>query len=117
MELRLSDKLLLMKIKLALTTEKLTEYGQNNFAEYIYTNLGQMYQEMELMNRTKDAADSARHLTRVIDYLDEIENILLACKMGIRLPLEESTMSTVRDLKMEINEVLRRELFTPQLVH
>ncbi len=117
MELRLSDKLLLMKIKLALTTEKLEEYGQDNFAGYIYTNLGQMNMEMEQMNRADDTANSALHLGSVLSCLDEIENILIACKLGIRLPLEESTMNTVRDLKTEIKEVIRRELFVPQLVH
>jgi TATA-box binding protein (TBP) (component of TFIID and TFIIIB) len=116
MKLNLSERLLLMKIKLALTTEKLMEYNQESFAGYIYATLAQMNDVIDSIRSSDDRFENATKMGRLVEHLTEIENVLLACKVGIKLPLDESTLNTVQQVKAELKELIRREQFVAATV-
>jgi hypothetical protein len=111
MKLNLSDRMLLLKIKLALTTEKLMEYNQESFAGYIYTILAQMNDVFDAIRSSDEKNQNIERMHRLVELLTEIENILLACKVGIKLPLDKSTLNTVQQVKAELKELIRRKQF------
>lgn len=111
MKLNLSERLLLLKIKLALTTEKLMEYNQESFAGYIYTSIAQMNDVFDAIRQSDNHGENEARMHRLVEHLTEMENILLACRVGIKLPLDESTLHTVRQVRAELKELIRREQF------
>lgn len=113
MKLNLSERILLLKIKLALTTEKLMEHNQESFAGYIYTTIAQMNDVFDAIRCSDEKAENVERMHRLVEHLTEIENVLLACKVGIKLPLDESTLHTVQQVKAELKELIRREQFVP----
>lgn len=113
MKLNLSERVLLLKIKLALTTEKLMEHNQESFAGYIYTTIAQMNDVFDEIRSSDDRLENTERMNRLVEHLTEIENVLLACKVGIKLPLDESTLYTVQQVKTEMKELIRREQYVP----
>lgn len=111
MKLNLSERLLLLKIKLALTTERLIEYNQESFAGYIYTSIAQMNDVFDAIRQSDEHEENGIRMHRLVEHLTEIENVLLACRVGIQLPLDESTLHTVRQVRAELKELIRREQF------
>jgi hypothetical protein len=117
MEFRLSDKILLLKIRLAYVTEKLTDYGQVNFAGYIQTNVSQLYLRLDELKDSGSVEEVEEKMQAVISYLDEMENIFMACKVGVRLPMEENVLGALRDIKTELKELIRRQMFSKQITN
>jgi hypothetical protein len=112
MEYRLSDRILLMKIKLAFATEKLGQLGQNNLSSYVYNYVTQLFNELDEMKYSTEPDEVENRMQSVLNYLGEIENVLLTFKVGVAAHFDESTLTAVRDVKNEIKELIRRKAYS-----
>lgn len=90
-----------IKIQLAVLVEKLAAKGQNLFARHIETNLSIISEET---GRLLEKANG-EVVKLIINCLQEIENVLLACKLGVDLEEEVTVLSKVRFSKVELQRI------------
>ena len=111
-ERELADRVIGLKIQLAVVLEKLIEKGQRNFASHLYLNLSKMYLELDRICNAKDSKALPGRMGIVLEYLTEVENILLACKIGVDMPAGEKVLNSVRELKIEMKRLVTAREFS-----
>lgn len=107
-DIELFDKVLLLKIQVAVTSERLFAAGQNRFASRLMTGASKMYLEMLELEKNTDPTIANKRLNNIVSHMNEMENILIACKYGVGLNAEENLQGKVLELKQEINNKIKR---------
>ena len=102
----------MLKIQLAIAMEKLVEKGQMNFAKRLYASLKKMYAILNEMEKISDAEILQLKTERIIIYLKEVEDIMLACKVGINFPDADKVLSLIQEITPDFGkEVFNYDMF------
>jgi hypothetical protein len=104
----LFDRVLLLKIQVAATAERLFAGGQGKFGSRLMTGASKLYLEMLELEKTTDVTVANKRLANIVSHINEMENILIACKYGVGLTAEENLRGKVIELRKEINDKIKR---------
>jgi hypothetical protein len=102
----IADCALSLKIQLAVMAEKLVDDGQPAFAGHLYDCLDNLSMQMDEMEGGSNMTGWKNRAVKVIEYLREIENIMLACKVGVELQGNGNIIALVRELKSSVTQAM-----------
>lgn len=98
MELNLTQRIVTLRNSLAATAMQLSAKGELNFAKHLRLSIAQLntaLEEIRWMN--------------VLEFLAEIENILLACKLGVNLSFDKAIFESVQLIRADVKGMVQQK--------
>lgn len=101
MELNLTQRIVTLRNSLAVTAMQLSAKGELNFAKHLRLSVAQLNTALEEIR-----------WTNVLEFLGEIENILLACKLGVNPSFDEAVFQTVQLVRADVKGMVQQKQLT-----